>query len=210
MSYEATIKHRTDALLLENFNAEKDWQFLWDRFTVCFSACYQLYESLELTTSNQQQDVYTLTISDDLVFKIAINFIDKQKLDNRLMVAAAYADSKEHFKKLKDAISNTPFPIMHVYFEDQTGNKNLIGLVKNFTFAVFGGIKDALLKSIASRADTRPDVVFVDINKSEPKRLRIYKKFFGPALGWFDEELRVNSPYEKYETVWFWRKNIEK
>lgn len=209
MLYEATIKNRTDALLLESFDAEKDWDFLWDRFTVCFSSCYQLYESLDLTTSNQQQDVYTLTISDDLVFKIAINFIDKQKIDNRLMVAAAYSDSKEQFKKLKEAVSNTSFPIMHIYFEDQTGNKNLTGLVKNFTFAVFGGIKDAILKSIAKRAETRPDVVFVDINKKEPKRLRVYKKFFGPALGWFDQELHVNSPSDVYETVWFWRKDVE-
>ena len=209
MLYEATIKERTDALFLETFNVEKDWDFLWSRFTVCFSACYQLYESLDLTTSNQQQDVYTLTISDDFVFKIAINFINKQKLDNRLMVAGAYSDSKEQYKKLKEAVSNTPFPIMHIYFEDQTGNKNLTGLVKNFTFAVFGGIKDAVLKSIANRVETRPDVVFVDINKKEPKRLRVYKKFFGPALGWFEEELHVNSSTENYETVWFWRKNIE-
>jgi hypothetical protein len=98
---------------------------------------------------------------------------------------------------------------MHIYFEDQTGSKNLTGLVKNFTFAVFGGIKDAILKSIADRAKTRPDVVFVDINKNEPKRLRVYKKFFGPALGWFEKELHVNSIHENYETVWFWRKGVE-
>jgi hypothetical protein len=209
MLYEATIKERTDALLLETFNTERDWDFLWSRVYVFFCCWYQLYESLDLTASNQQQDVYALTISDELVFKIAINFIDKHKLDNRLMVAAAYSDSKNQYKKLKEAVSITPFPIMHIYFEDQTGNKNLTGLVKNFTFAVFGGIKDAILKSIANRVEKRPDVVFVDINKKEPKRLRVYKKFFGPALGWFEEELHVNSTQENYETVWFWRKDIE-
>lgn len=209
MLYEATIKNRTDALLLESFDVEKDWDFLWSRFTVCFNACYQLYESLEVESSKQEQDIYNLIISDELQFKIAINFIDKQKLDNRIMYGAAYVDSKEQFEKLKQAIANTPYPIMHIYFEDKTGNKDLTNLVKNFTFAVFGGVKDAILKSIAKRADTRPDIVFVDINKKEPKRLRIYKKFFGPALGWFEKELHVNSPHEQYETVWFWRKEVE-
>jgi hypothetical protein len=209
MLYEATIKNRTDALLLENFDTEKDWDFLWSRFTVCFNACYQLYESLQVTSSKQEQDVYDLTISDDLQFKIAINFIDKQKLDDRIISGAAYADSEEQFQKLKQAIANTPHPVMHIYFEDKTGNVNLTTLVKNFTFAVFGGVKDAILKSIATRAETRPDIVFVDISKNEPKRLRIYKKFFGPALGWFEKELHINSPYERYETVWFWRKEVE-
>ena len=209
MLYEATIKNRTDALLLENFDVDKDWDFLWSRFTVCFNACYQLYESLEKESSKPHQDIYNLVISDDLYFKIAINFIDKQKLDDRIIYGAAYADSKEQFANLKQAIANTPHPIMHVYFEDKTGNKNLTNIVKNFTFAVFGGVKDAILKSIAKRAETRPDIVFVDINKKEPKRLRIYKKFFGPALGWFEKELHVNSPHEQYETVWFWRKEVE-
>lgn len=209
MLYEATLRTRTDALLLENFDTEKNWDFLWSSFTVCYNACYQLYESLEVVHANTQQDVYTLTISDNLKFKIAINFIDKQKLDNRVMYAAAYTDNKQKFKELQRAIGNTSNPIMHIYFEDQTGNKNLTGLVKNFTFAVFGGVKDAILKSIANRTETRPDIVFVDISKNEPKRLRIYKKFFGPALGWFDKELHVNSPSDVYETVWFWRKDVE-
>ena len=209
MLYEATIKNQTDALLLENFDVEKDWDFLWSRFTVCFNSCYQLYEALEISSSTKQQDIYDLTISEDLKFKIAINFIDKQKLDNRLMTTAAYASSNEDFKNLKQAITNTPHPIMHIYFEDKTGNKNLTGLARNFTFAVFGGVKDAILKSIATRAETRPDIVFVDIDNREPKRLRVYKKFFGPALGWFEKELHINSPHERYETVWFWRKEVE-
>lgn len=209
MLYEATIKSRTDALLLENFDVDKDWDFLWSRFTVCFNSCYELYEALEISSTTKQQDIYNLAIAENLKFKIAINFIDKQKLDNRLMTAAAYADSKENFKKLEHAITNTPYPIMHIYFEDQTGNTNLTNLVRNYTFAVFGGVKDAILNSIAKRAETRPDIVFVDINKKEPKRLRIYKKFFGPALGWFEKELHVNSPHEQYETVWFWRKEVE-
>ena len=209
MLYEATIKNRTDALLLENFDVDKDWDFLWSRFTVCFNACYELYEALEISSTTKQQDIYNLAIAENLKFKIAINFVDRQKLDNRLMTAAAYADSKENFKKLEQAISNTPYPIMHIYFEDQTGNINLTNLVKNYTFAVFGGVKDAILNSVAKRAETRPDIVFVDINKKEPKRLRIYKKFFGPALGWFEKELHVNSSHDQYETVWFWRKKVE-
>lgn len=209
MLYEATIKNRTDALLLENFDVDKDWDFLWSRFTTCFNACYNLYEALEISSTTEQQDIYNLAIAENLKFKIAINFVDRQKLDNRLMTAAAYADSKENFKKLEQVISNTPYPIMHIYFEDQTGNINLTNLVKNYTFAVFGGVKDAILNSVAKRAETRPDIVFVDINKKEPKRLRIYKKFFGPALGWFEKELHVNSSHDQYETVWFWRKEVE-
>lgn len=208
MLYEATIKNRTDALVLENFDTEKDWDFLWSRFTVCFSACYELYESLELASSNSKQDKYHLTIADDLFFTIAINFIDKQEIDNRLLMAAAYATPKDKFDGLKNAIKQTPFPVMHICFEDKTGNKDLTGLAKNFTFAVFGGVKDAIQKSIANRIETRPDIVFVDIDKREPKRLRVYKKFFGPALGWFDNELHTAPPYENFETVWFWRSGL--
>lgn len=203
--YEVTVRNRTDILVNENISVENDWDFVWNRFTLCNNACFELYEKLEIISSSDTQDSYELTTTNNLKFKIFINFINKSLLDNRLLNAAMFNKDKKLYTQLINAVKKTSNPIMNVFFADEADETKLTNLVKNFTFAVFGGVKDAIENSLSSKYDNPPDVVFVDLDKQEPRRLRIYKKFFGPAFGWFPNELVIDIPNERHQTVWFWR-----
>ena len=203
--YEVTVRNRTDILVNENISVENDWDFVWSRFALCNNACFELYEKLEIISSSDNQDSYELTTTNNLKFKIFVNFLSKSLLDNRLLTAAMFNKDRELYKQLADTVKKTPNPIMNVFFADESDNIKLTGLVKNYTFAVFGGVKDAIENSLASKFDTPPHVVFVDLDKREPRRLQIYKKFFSPALGWFPNELSIDIPNERHQTVWFWR-----
>lgn len=205
MLYEATVKERTDIFVNEKIDIEKDWEFLWGKFSICYNACYELYEKLDLINSSSEQDLYELTTTNNLKFKIVINFLDKSKVDNRLLLAAMYNKDKHLYNSLVQAVKKTQNPIMNVYFADEINNTKLTGLVGNFTFAVFSGVKDALTNSLVKKYGTPPDIVVIDLDKQEPRRLGIYKKFFGPALGWFQNELVIDMPREQHQTAWFWR-----
>ncbi len=209
MLYDATCRERTDILVAEGLTIEKSWDFIWDRYMLCKIACYQLYESLELTDHKQEQDIYELTISNNLKFKIVINFIPKQKIASDIMMLSyKYRDNNDAMS-LVNTFNKTTNSIMHVYFEDENQQINLTGLVRNYSFAVFGGVSDAIQTSKLKRFDDRPDIMFVHLNKTEPKRLNVYKKFFKDSFTTFDRMFVDELESEKYNSVWFWKSNIE-
>jgi len=209
MLYDATCKERTDILVTESLTVENNWDFIWDRYMLCKIGCYQLYESLELTSHKQEQDIYELIIADELKFKVVVNFIPKQKIASDIMMLSYQFGNNEDIKSLTSTFNKTKNSIMHVYFEDEDQQTKLTGLVRNYSFAVFGGVSDAIQTSKLKRFDDRPDIMFVHLNKMEPKRLNVYKKFFKDSFVNFDKMFVNEHEGERYSSVWFWKSKIE-
>jgi hypothetical protein len=209
MLYDATCRERTDILLFEHLTIEKDWDFIWSRFVLCQTAIFQLYESLTLLKDTPEQDVYELVITNGLKFKVAVNFIQKQKLSNNIMMLAFDNRTNEDVVSLSNAFSNTQQPIMHVYFEDEHKNTNQTNLVRNYSTGVFGGVLDAINQSKLKRFDHPSDIMFVHLDKREPRRLKIYQRFFKDAFPKFDK-MFVDQTAADYDVAWFWKSSVEK
>ena len=209
MLYDATCRERTDILLFEHLTIEKDWDFIWSRFILCQTAIFRLYETLTLLTDTPEQDVYEIIITNGLKFKVAVNFIQKQKLANNIMMLAFNNRMNDVMTSLSKAFSNTQQPIMHVYFEDEHKNTNQTNLVRNYSTGVFGGVLDAINQSKLKRFDQPSDIMFVQLDKREPRRLKIYQRFFKDAFPKFDK-MFVDQTATNYVVAWFWKSSVEK
>ncbi len=208
MLYDATCRERTDILLYEHLDVEKDWDFVWSRFILCQVACYQLYEELNLIKDTFEQDVYELIITNGMKFKIAVNFIPKQKLANNIMMLIFDNRANNEVFQLKKAFTNTKQPIMHIYFEDEYKNTNQTNLVRNYSTGVFSGVLDAINQSKLKRFEQPADIMFVHLDKREPRRLKIYKKFFHDAFPKFDK-MFIDQKATNYDVIWFWKSTAE-
>ena len=175
--YEESVSKKTDYLVMENVE-DFDWDYFWNRYIFCEQVFYTLFESFEKVKSSEKSDVYEIVTTNGLKFLGYINYLTVSDIDNRFInTIVGNMGDREILKALQDKIKETTQPILNVNFEDGNQETKLTGKVGNYTFSVLSGIRQSVIDSLYNRSAS-PDIMIVNINKNEPKRLEIYQKFF--------------------------------
>jgi hypothetical protein len=202
--YEETLAKQTDYFLLENVE-NFNWDGFWNRYYFCESMyCYlfEEYKKLE-EESDQNKDVYEITLSNNLKFKVFLNFLDKNKLQNQLMFTMMNYKN-EQTSNLYNTFKNTNKDILNISFEDGNREVTLTGNVGNYTYSVLSGIKQSILNSLTTR-NIKPDILVLYVKKNESKRLKVYQKFFKNIFTFLDSKL-IDEKYDnEHYLTYFWR-----
>jgi hypothetical protein len=175
--YEESVSKKTDYLVMENIE-DFDWDYFWNRYIFCEQVFYTLFESFEKVKSSEKSDVYEIVTTNGLKFLGYINYLTISDIDNRFInTIVGNMSDREVLNALQEKIKETTQPILNVNFEDEENQTKITGKVGNYTFSVLSGIRQSIIDSLYNRK-AAPDIMIVNINKNEPKRLEIYQKFF--------------------------------
>lgn len=172
--YETTKAPQYDYLLLES-TENFDWNRFWEVFAICKQILYPLYESFEKINSNEYTDLYEITATNGMSFKLSISFYDKKHIFKEFL-STLYSnfEDKENLQHLQTAVDNTKQPILTINFQDKEGQIKTTNKLGNYAYSVVQSIKDAVIESVHTRSKQLPDILYFYILKSEQKKLNFF------------------------------------
>jgi hypothetical protein len=204
--YEEVKFPNLDYLLLED-KSNFDWDEFFHQFNVR-ECMYQdlLCEAFELSKSDSDRDIYTITTTAGAKFRLSINFTNKESFDSRLMnMYLDYKGSTKIIDSLKNTINKTQQPIIHLVFEDEEHNLHKTGKGGNYTYSILSGVKRSIQDSF-KRRNYVSDVIFYQVRKNEIDRKELYEKFFGRNFLLYLNNKFVNDKISEFTTeIYYWQ-----
>jgi hypothetical protein len=132
----------------------------------------------KIKSESKTEDVYTITLHNQLKFKLKINYIqDVKDFINTKKSTADFKkdnDLKDRYEFLSDKIKDKD-TICMIMFEDEQGNTKLTGNAGISAKELFVALRNALLDSFSQRNMNNIKGIGMRVSKKEEKRLKFYK-----------------------------------
>jgi len=202
--YESTKAPSYDYLLIENVD-NFDWERFWNVFIICKQSLYPLYESFEKIDSNDYTDLYEVTATNGMHFKLSVSLYDKQHIYKNLMNTLFLNFEDKHFlASLQKAVDETEHPIITINFKDSENEIKTTNKLGNYAYSVIQGIRDAIITSLHERNKRFPDVLFFYILKSEQRKLDFFVKMIGKIFPRFKNYYVDKNSNEEFNLAYFY------